>query len=367
MSAAVTSHFPFPTAVHSYFTLTNRQVEKTRFMNGEVENPTFEYRLQKSRQDIYSYHEQTRDHPEMFRRLDLVRSSLELQTDASQLEAFRKANVMLYRTPRVDYAEAILSHYGSLATSRETQVLWNEIQARLGRTITVRSLSIGPSTDTFLLYRGYLLSYTDLPSVSLSCSEAIQFLLNTTGLTNADWRVRLLSGDEHARTYHKAKTISIGLAYTPHSKSAVKRIATHEVIGHAVRGPQPSLAESEGVAIMLEQLTGKRFKMRRTYRYLAIALGWGTLTSPMTFREVYEILWRLMVLGGRTKESAKNNAYDECCRAFRGGRPDVAGAVFLKDTVYFDATIRIWEVLASNKLSYNEFIDVIEGRRTLLS
>jgi hypothetical protein len=199
-------------------------------------------------------------------------------------------------------------------------------------------------------------------------TEAIQLQLDTLGLTDKGWRLKLLRGTSHARTNHRTRTIAFGKNYSPRNVTAARRIAYHEVLGHALRGPQNSLAESEGVAIMLEQLTDSQFRMRRSYRYLAVALGWGALGTPMTFRAVYEVLWRLMVIGSSRSEGvAKSYAYDECCRAFRGGRPDIAGAVFLKDATYFDANIRVWEVLTSSKLGYNEFVDVIEGRRTIIS
>lgn len=66
-------------------------------------------------------------------------------------------------------------------------------------------------------------------------------------------------------------------------------------------------------------------------------------------------------------EVARSYAFDECYRAFRGGKPDMAGAVLLKDMVYFDANIKMWKVLEENPLSYSQFVDVIEGRGVVLS
>jgi hypothetical protein len=98
-----------------------------------------------------------------------------------------------------------------------------------------------------------------------------------------------------------------------------------------------------------------------------VALGWGVFGAPMYFRQVYEILWRLMVISSKySPEIAKQHAFDECYRAFRGGRPDIAGAVFLKDAVYFAANVEMWKVLSGRQRSYNEFVDIIEGRQTVL-
>jgi hypothetical protein len=117
---------------------------------------------------------------------------------------------------------------------------------------------------------------------------------------------------------------------------------------------------------MIEQLVGTNFKTRRSYRYLAAGLGWGVFGRPMIFREAYEIIWRLMAISSKYNEKkAKGYAFDECYRVFRGGRPDLPGAVYLKDIVYFEADARIWSVLSQKKISYTDFVNIIEGRSTI--
>lgn len=154
----------------------------------------------------------------------------------------------------------------------------------------------------------------------------------------------------------------------PRTHSAAVRIAVHEVYGHALRGHQDSITESEGFASLLEQLVGDKFVFRRSYRYLAAALGWGVFGTPMTFRQVYEIIWRTMVITGTySLQEAQMYAFDECTRVFRGGVPSLPGAIYLKDSTYFDANIRMWRNLKEHPLQYNEFVDVIEGRRRILS
>jgi len=178
--------------------------------------------------------------------------------------------------------------------------------------------------------------------------------------------VQVIKGCSHARIYHHTKKIKIGEDYKPRKVMAVGRIVAHEIYGHALRGPSKSLSESEGFALAIEQLTGSRFKFRRAYRYLAASLGWGVFGKPMNFREVFEIIWRLMFISsGYSENKSKEHAFDECCRVFRGGRPDIAGAVYLKDTIYFDANIKVWNFLDAKKLDYEKFVDIIEGRSTI--
>jgi len=362
----MTIRYPFPTAAYSYFSSVNKQSQKRKFLSGSVAEPIFRYKaglsdpiLEKRKTIVY-------DCPPLVRNLQLVQASIKLRKDPTALNAFRSANEVVYQAPSLEFASAILAHISRRVAEKDAP-LWNEALALLSVT-SFESKVEGPSQELFAKYRQYLERYTTLPEVGDSVQTALQNQLDITGLSSKGWRIRILKGNEHAHTYHGAKTISIGDEYTPRLPSAVKRIVIHEVLGHAMRGMQPSTEESEGFAIVLEQLTKDKFSYRRSYRYLAVALGWGVFGEPATFSEVFEVLWRLMkVHTGYSTADAKEHAFDECYRAFRGGRPDVAGAVFLKDAVYFSANIHMWKVLTQQELSYNEFIDIIEGRRTILS
>jgi hypothetical protein len=360
------ARYPFPTATHTYFSSLNKHSQKRKFLAGSITEPYFQYKFGLS-EEILAERMSIVDNCSLaHKNLQLVWTSCKLQSDIAQLDAFRAANEAIYTAPTIELASSILWHIFRNVFDADT-VLWDEALALLN----VRSLEHavnGPSPKLFNTYRKYLEQYTTLPKVGDSVQAALQDQLELTGLSNVGWRVRILKGSEHAHTYHSAKTISIGEEYAPRLPSAVKRIAVHEVVGHAVRGPQSTIEESEGFAIVLEQLTKEQFSYRRSYRYLAVALGWGVFGTPLTFSQVHEVLWRLMKIHTKYSESdAKAYAFDECYRAFRGGRSDVPGAVFLKDAVYFSANINMWKVLTNQELSYNEFVDIIEGRRTILS
>lgn len=361
----------FPIAPHTYFRAQNKELQKELFLNGEIEQPQFVYNEffvpDTLNQRLKVIQEETGDGDAM-RSLELVRESSYLQNDVRYFKAFRRANERLYGVPRRDFAEAILEQFSSRVTP-DTKILWTEVKSRLGVDSGDDYLSsVRPPEDIFQMYKKYFESYAKLlPAPGSNVVSALTTQLKTAGLSADGWRIRVLDGSDHAHTYSGSKTISIGKKYAPRTEFAVQRIVAHEVYGHAVRGPHFTLADKEGFAIVLEQLTKPRFQFRRRYRYLAVALGWGVIGAPMTFRDVYEVLWRLMVIGGSyTEKAARQYAFDECYRAFRGGRPDIAGAVFLKDTVYFDANIRVWNTLIHKHFSYNEFTDIIEGRRALI-
>jgi hypothetical protein len=362
----MTIRYPFPTAAHTYFRAINKHAQKQAFIEGTLEQPEFTYKKHWTQTLIQERLKITKNDKTATGRLKLVASSLALRDNILEVENFRAANAELFHLPSRELAEAIISRMSDNCAESDTE-LWSEV-LRLLDIKVLNHTSIEPADALFQKYRDYLKHYTTLPVIGMDIIEALEAQLEQTGLTDKGWTIKRIPGAEHAHTHHQTKTITIGESYAPRSLSAVQRITIHEVIGHAVRGPQQKLDESEGFAIILEQLTKRSFAFRRTYRYLAVALGWGVFGKRMTFREVYEILWRMMVIHSKyTKDTAKQHAFDECYRAFRGGRPDVAGAVFLKDAVYFDANIRMWAVLDMNELSYTEFIDIIEGRRTVLS
>lgn len=358
----------FPLAAYSYFRITNKADQKRRFLDDDTYEPVFEYHDHFD-MDVVQGHISRAIHDASKQSLQLVMASINLQEEKPTKKAkdeFRSLNKSLYGAPNPAYTQAILKRIESRITP-ETEHLWKHVVKHVNYD-KQQSLKIVPRHMTFTMYRNYFRQYDNFPLDKKNDLPAgLERALKQTGLADKGWVVRLLDDSIHARVDHLRKRVVVGEHYHPRTKKATQRIVVHEVYGHALRGLQESMAESEGVAILFEQLIGKRFKFRRAYRYLAAALGWGEAGEPRTFREVYEIIWRLMVIASRyTEESAKSHAFDECVRVFRGGRPDIAGMVFLKDIVYFDANVAVWQRLESEPLAYNEFVDVIEGRRKVL-
>jgi hypothetical protein len=359
--------YPFAVATHSYFDVKNKDDAKRDFLKSATAEPVFTYTPQFTSEIIEDRLARVKVGSVAHASLLLVQAAAILQSDASKLDEFRSANKRIFTEPNASYTTSILGRIENKVTP-ETKQLWQEVCEGTGSIQTGMAITT-PDNETFQTYRQYMRRYVGpLSTKGLTMGELLTQHLVLTGLEQKGWTVRYTANTMSARTNHQTKTIWIGENYVPRMIRAKKRIVLHEVYGHALRGHQVNHVESEGFALVLEQLTGTSFKYRRAYRYLAVALGWGVLGRPMTFREVFEILWRIMTIASAyTRQQAREHAFDEVTRAFRGGRPDIAGAVFLKDTSYFDGNIAIWDVLINNKLSYNEFIDIIEGRRVLLS
>lgn len=359
----------FPVATHTYFKVTNQAAERERFLSDLNYEPVFTYGRHMDEEIVSERQAKIPDTPSVKRSLALVEASLCLQKESSEsnLARFRELNEALFGVPSKQYAIGLLVRTHGFVTE-ETEEYWQYIRSVLHGDFTEMP-DIVPSPEDFALYKDFFFRYTGgVEADDMPLAELLQSDLQKTGLSRDGWRVALLDDDSHAHVHHHAKTISIGARYTPRTHRAAIRIATHEVYGHALRGHQDSVAESEGFAILLEQLLDDRFKFRRSYRYLAAALGWGTLGTPLSFREVYEIIWRAMVIVGTyPPEKARVYAFDECARVFRGGVPAVPGAAYLKDGTYFEANVQMWQRLKEQPVNYSEFVDLIEGRRRILS
>lgn len=362
--------YPFPVGPHSYFKIRNLATMRQQFIDGKIDNPEFIYGTA-TKELIDTRLEQVSEE-RMRLGLDLVRTSILLRKGSSEsrVRRFRRLNKDLYGEPSLSLSLRILE---------KTKDRVKPGQEKLWQYISDKVSSMSDEHDGydvidafFPIYREYLEMYAHVAhfktkSLTGSVDELIREALESTGLAQKGWSVLVRDNDKHARTVYRKRYISIGSNYKPRSNHAKLRIMIHEVFGHALaESPRPE-EESEGFATVLEQLTKRQYTFRRSYRYLAVALGWGVFCQPMTFREVYEIIWRAMVImSSYSEKRAKEHAFNECARAFRGGDPSIAGAVFLKDAQYFSANDKVWHGLTKKLLTYDEFVAIIEGRRRVL-
>lgn len=360
----------FPIAPQTYFHIKNTEEARNAFLENPKILPDFEYRrhdIDTLRSRIDDLH---KDDEKVRLSLELVAASLMLRKAPTpgNIARYRKLNKTLYGEPDADYAYAILARTLRKATGKREDIV-DYITERIPN-IPVEARIYKPSADTFQLLRSHIQQYVHFAEFDhdMPLATMLARALEVTGLAGAGWTVEIKDDSRHAVTEQRLKKIVIGRTYVPRSDISKMQIMLHEVYGHAMRGHQDDLVESEGFAGLLEQLVPDYYASRRSYRFLAAALGWGTLGSPMNFREIYEILWRVMA-GGEyySEEDAKVHAFSECIRVYRGGDPKVPGAIFLKDSLYFKANIDIWKEFERRPPTYREFSDIIEGKRKVLS
>ncbi len=353
-----------PMAMQSYFRLRNVESERINFINSMDYQPKFLYPRIFNESTVCNNLETTETGTADNDSLSLVLAAAKLQSDEKVLSDFRNQNEKLFGAPSRTYADAILSRI--LNKDRDSVDEYRDYLRKVLGDYQQQDELLGPDEKTFKKYYDFFQKYRAITPRRKSLIHILEEELEKSGLAKAGWVVKIKPNASHARTLHKHKQIRVGRDYRPRRLKSAKRIAIHEVYGHALRGPKRSVVESEGFSLVIEQLISKKFMFRRAFRYLAGALGWGVFGEPMNFRQVYEIIWRLMIIWcAYDEEKAKNCAFLECCRVFRGGRPDIAGAVFLKDSVYFSANLKIWDWLSKNDIDYSYFVDIIEGRRSI--
>lgn len=149
----------------------------------------------------------------------------------------------------------------------------------------------------------------------------------------------------------------------------LEQLLLHEVGTHVVRrlrGERSKLMllglgldrhekGEEGLGVMREQIVkGKVEEFAHLERHLAISLAVGLDEKPRNFREVFEIMYRHYLLPELAKgkkdraeinESAKNKAWNLCLRIFRGTPCSERGICFTKDMVYREGNIGMWDVI----------------------
>jgi hypothetical protein len=356
-----------------FFDVLNVQTEREKFLADSDYVPVFVYG---DHFNIAAVQELVNNAPNTYKsKLELVLAGALLQENPSEqnVNNFRRWNTVHFGEPHSAYTKLLLKKISLHAASKggKAAVLWQQVEEQLSLDVEsiVSETDFAPSHELFLSIRGYFKQYA--PWLFVADHQDLENLmkvgLEESGLVAAGWNLTITDDDSSASVMRHNKTIKFGANYKPRTPKSARRIVAHEIYGHAIVERRNSLAESEGFAVLLEQLMDAQFTYRRSFRFLACALGWGIDGKPLDFRQVYEILWRCIAITSKYSEvESQTVAFNECVRVFRGGRPDIAGAVYLKDAVYLEGNIAVWQALAKKDISYSDFTDIIEGRRKLL-
>jgi hypothetical protein len=386
----------YPAGPYTYLAIVNIEQQRELFLRDSILLPHFIYderfsaaALQRRQDNIYTdlgrSDLSSPDRTYLQRRLAQTEFLLtaarlqELPADTAEelLPAYRRQVSGMYRPPKGEYAEAI---YGLLCQAAEGNAEKQELLSYISGHTTLTgntALHIRPTAEHFNYYRRLFAEYAPWLFDTMSASEIgtaqdlMHFALEQIGADQHGWRIDTVSGISNVRVAYHSKKIRVGAYFQPRTPKRLLQVVAHEVYGHVGRNidgtlPAGNIMESEGVAVLLEQLLEGRFSAKRSLRYLAVAAGWGTLGRPMDFRETFEIVWRAMIILSSYPEAvARHKAFQECVRAFRGGRPDIAGAVFTKDTAYFEGNIAVWKKLEERILSKAAFDALLTGQELL--
>ena len=366
--------YPFETAPHSYFAIENFDQAKADFLEGRAQSPIFVYHERFTNDEIDDRISKLIDGTSAQRKLLLVKIAVKLQENDSYLLSFKHLNTEIYGEVNCEYFDRIIKFMFGKYSTKKLQAICDDENCRQ---LVEYEKSIGEKTlvnlESYRTMRKYFKRYFSGLKPSTSLDEAMQKIYKKSGLEEIGWTLEARDNNSHARTIFKNKTIIYGKNYKARSsdKFVYNSIALHEIFGHAMRetGAKADNAESsEGWAVLLEQLNSHSLKTKRAYRYLAAALATGAYNGKeLNFTDTFAVIWRLMSLSGRYNlTQAKSHAFDEVARVFRGGRPDLPGAVFLKDTAYLKGNLDTWDAIEKRTIDYTDFVDIIEGRKEIL-
>ena len=156
------------------------------------------------------------------------------------------------------------------------------------------------------------------------------------------------------------------------SKKKLQGLIEHEIKTHVARrsagersklqllglGLDRYLKAEEGIATYKEQLVTGAEEFAGVPRFLSIALAKGLGGEKLDFRDTHKIMsdYRLLSSTGKdmTSEQARETAYNDCVRIFRGSTCDTPGAVYPKDMSYF-GNRAIWTLVSEDSEVVNTF------------
>jgi hypothetical protein len=204
---------------------------------------------------------------------------------------------------------------------------------------------------------------------SATVQKVIDELLAQIGATRQGWQTQTREYVHKLSVNTKKKTVYIKKSSFQCNRRRLIGIMAHEVYIHVRRKMHDEplhllIAEAlpenaafeEGLGVLAEQLCLDRYYPLRQFRFIAIGLALGVDGRPRNLMEVYEILWQLRHLSGNyTVQAAKNYAFDEALRAFRGIPLDSRGIAYSRDKIYTEGNATIWRRLEASPLGAAAF------------
>jgi hypothetical protein len=294
-----------------------------------------------------AYERAARKLAELYRHKEIARSLGLLAR--KQLLSRERASIMsqeLFGVPEAGAFDQIIANLRSQAERlKEATPVADEMLHLLGSPEAVdlpRGLELTDQTietlrgDLTELYPGLDAWAAGDPDESMNVADSVRYiedLLEITGLKKQGWTINLLDSDAAASTHKKQKVITVGsLKLLKMNRGQLIKTGIHESLGHASRQPigLDNLAFEEGIGVALEQIISrqKRIPGEQYFTSLGLQLGLDRDGNKRSFREVYEILWRRIILDDVEKErtvdiqEAKHKAYKQCMRTTRGGALD---------------------------------------------
>ncbi len=212
----------------------------------------------------------------------------------------------------------------------------------------------------------------------------INLALEAGGLAEHGWICVVDKAKSNPTTNGQAKKISLP-STTRRNARELTRLILHEQEVHARRsqnGKETGISllgsgtanyadVEEGLGVLLECAYEGNFSNpsfnRAKERYLTAGLAQGLdAGGPRDAREVYEVLWRMIAVGGSSSgelsdaaiDAAKNKAYAHIENAFRGTGFWMKGVIYTKLKVYYEGLSKNADFVRANIDRLDEAFDL---------
>lgn len=361
-----------------------REVEKSKFLAHEVENPSLDY------PELQSFDLDDREEA----LLSLKDDVLELEQNEAVKKIYRtKINESLatlrmlratkngddrkfsryadfiYGRPEANDVGYVVGHVQDLIAQNIDSNNQDKQQAaeRLQGIFSSLSITAGAGADKSILPDSEV-----IPGVVESVDEVIEaFEAALAEIDVTDWKVMVDSetGVSNFSVSQEHKTVRIPaeekLLERRITKKKLQGLIAHEIKTHVARrsngersklqllglGLARSVGAEEGIATYEEQQVTGAKEFAGVPRFLSIALAKGLGGTKLDFRQTHEIMSDYRLLSSPKKdvtpEHAATVAYNDCVRIFRGTTCHTPGAVYPKDMSYFENRA-IWTLVSGN-------------------
>lgn len=383
-----------------------RTEQRSRFLSGEIENPSLDYPsidredLVKREQELLVLKkdilagEQNEIIKQVYRwRINEKIAGLRMlfAVDDGNTRRFKKYAEFIYGKPSIEiFAYTVRSLHSELekyldSERPDIQRVAEELTVLLPQDLKETKVFTLPAEETIQLAQESTLeeigALVNIPEV-LEIFEAKDikqaFEQSLQALRAEGWQVVLdTSSATGIRVSQEKEEIKV-----PESKrllfNRMRTLIAHEIGTHVarrIRGERSKLMllglgldryeqGEEGIATMREQaVRGKVRDFSGLEGHLAISLANGLDGKKRDFRDVYEVmqkyyLFKQLVRGKdltTAEKEAQIKAWNRCIRTFRGTNCSTAGACFTKDVVYRQGNIGVWDVIREHPEEMQRF------------
>jgi hypothetical protein len=383
----------YRTALYSYFRITNLPAAYDAFLANPAEPPHFTYpksvnekevkkRLANIRHDLADLGESDTEAREFLDRRLLETEILEMflklrvRPDGSRAEIKDYLNLQIgfYGKPSKELFEGIVNRLQAMAAARGGS---QKFPLLTGLKVSDPAATLYyPKAETFQRFQSYfrktlpgLHKVLDGIKKNEETAPVFERALAAIGAAGQGWKVEVLPDGQNINVSKHRKRVRVSGHWRPGPLLRLKQLVAHEIGCHVQRAlynaeghELVAYPDEEGLAILCEQLMDGEFKQKRAMRYFALQLALGADGRPRNFSQTYQIVREAMQLIGYGGNEASRRAFHETARVFRGGFPELPGAVYIKDKVYLECSLKVWQKLEQQDISAKEFRSLFTGR-----